>query len=306
MLPTAVFVGLTGQSIGSPQTPARVLISDVAIIERGQPTQLPADVVYVGHGHFSHRLSSGRWATPFKIGQHGSAFEALTRFISWFPSSPQAQHISQLDGKRLACDCPLNQPCHADALVAFHLGHQAGCKGTQKPKQRARRVTLTTRAALLSSGIRVVQASLVGAASSLLGCTGIDLPWPFMEDVANSTTFLGFKHWLADHHFPHDGPLGPQVFGLSSAAAFQAGMSNQRGAAGHKAALPPVVPFGLSPDARFQASVAAVESGCPHLFTPPDELDVHYAAHIMLREKDLTRWRQARVEDLRALSWRLP
>ena len=231
MLPTAVFVGLTGQSIGSPQTPTRVLISDVAIVERGQPTQLPADVVYVGHGHFSHRLASGCWATPFKIGQHGSAFETLTRFISWFPSSSQAQHISQLGGKRLACDCPLNQPCHADALVAFHLGHQAGCKGTQKPKQRTRRVTFATRAALVLSGMRVVrgvpveigQASLVGAASSLLGCVGADLPWPFMEDVANSTTFLGFKTWLADHQFPADGPLGPQVFGMSCAAAFQAG-----------------------------------------------------------------------------------
>ena len=296
MLPTAVFVGLTGQSIGSPQTPTRVLISDVAIVERGQPTQLPADVVYVGHGHFSHRLASGRWATPFKIGQHGSTFE-----------------ISQLSGKRLACDCPLNQPWHADALVLFHLGHQAGCKGSQKPKQRARRVALATRAALLSSGIRVVrgvpveigQASLVGAASSLLGCAGADLPWPFLEDEANSTTFLGFKTWLADHHFPADGPLGPQVFGMSCAAAFQAGMANQRGAAGHKALLPPVVTFGLSPDAHFQASLATATSSCPHLFKPPDELDVHYAAHVMLHEKDLTRWRQARMEDLRALSWRL-
>ena len=266
MLPTAVFVGLTGQSIGSPQTPTRVLISDVAIVERGQPTQLPADVVYVGHGHFSHRLASGRWATPFKI---GSAFETLTRFISWSPFCPQAQHISQLSGQRLACDCPLNQPCHADAFVAFHLGHQAGCKGTQKPKQRARRVTLATRAALLSSGIRVVrgvpveigQASLVGAASSLLGCASTDLPWPFMEDVANSDTFLGFKTWLADHQFPADGPLGPQVFGMQQ--PFRQACLTSVVLQATKPLSRQWSPLGFSPDAHFQASVAG------HVRLPP-------------------------------------
>ena len=82
-------------------------------------------------------------------------------------------------------------------------------------------------------------------------------------------------------------------------------MANQRGAAGHKAALAPVVPFGLSPDEHFQASISASASGCPHLFRPPDELDVRYAAHVMLQEGDLTSWRQARMEDMRVLSWRL-
>ena len=187
------------------QNQPRVLISDVAVIEKGKPTLLPKDVIYVGHRRFSHHLAAGPLANPFQIGQRVSALEVLTKLL--FPGSYPGPY---------ACDCPLTQPCRGDALVTLHLGGQAARKGTQRPKHRARRLSIVAQAALMISGVRVVRAVPVevGTASSLLGCLRIELPCPFLQDVANIDTFLGcYEHsscraWI-------------------SASACQAGVANQ-------------------------------------------------------------------------------
>ena len=172
------------------QNQPRVLISDVAVIEKAKPTLLPKDVIYVGHRHFWHHLAAGPLANPFQIGQRGSALEVLTKFL--LPGSYPGPY---------ACDCPLTQPCRGHALVTLHLGGQAAREGTQRPKHR---------------GVRVVRAVPVevGTASSLLGGLRFELPCPFLQDVANIDTFLGCYERSSCHAW-------------ISASACQAGVANQ-------------------------------------------------------------------------------
>ena len=125
-----------------------MLISDVAIIERGKPTQLPSDVLCVGRGHFSHRLSVGPWATPFNL-------KPLLGLSPGFHLHSKPRTCRGLMANAWRVTAHLTS--RAMQMLAFHLGHQAGRKGTQKPKQRARRVTLAAQAALMSSEIRVVR-----------------------------------------------------------------------------------------------------------------------------------------------------
>lgn len=49
-------------------------------------------------------------------------FEAVVRYGagSWFPGYPNVEEIRrELAGYDLACWCPLDQPCHADVLLAL-------------------------------------------------------------------------------------------------------------------------------------------------------------------------------------------
>lgn len=64
-------------------SPRRVPVSDVW----GPGQSLPPASVYIGHGHFSHRLPCTEWENPFLEGRDGSAHEVLLRYISWFQGS---------------------------------------------------------------------------------------------------------------------------------------------------------------------------------------------------------------------------
>ena len=59
-----------------------------------------------------------RWGNPFRIEEHGRA-EALRRYEQeYLPSHPELlAQLPGLRGKRLACYCSLDDPCHADILA---------------------------------------------------------------------------------------------------------------------------------------------------------------------------------------------
>lgn len=82
----------------------------------------------------------GPWGNPFKVGIHGSAAECVAAYAKLIGADGAGtlidntggrpafedrlrvqQHvranIGSLRGKNLACWCPLDQPCHADALL---------------------------------------------------------------------------------------------------------------------------------------------------------------------------------------------
>jgi hypothetical protein len=90
----------------------------------------PPDTVYVGRG--------SKWGNPFRL-LNEEGFPLLDEFISpgnyWEPMKDWEQartrvvelfrerctdtlpNLSELRGKKLACWCPLDQPCHADVLL---------------------------------------------------------------------------------------------------------------------------------------------------------------------------------------------
>lgn len=78
--------------------------------QRTKGWQMPADAVYVGR--------PSRWGNPFSLAQH-SALEACQLFEQHLQSNPQlvADARKLLVGKRLACWCRLDQPCHADTWL---------------------------------------------------------------------------------------------------------------------------------------------------------------------------------------------
>lgn len=79
-----------------------------------------------------------KWGNPYRVGTHGSAAVCVAKFSNALsglidntrpPCPPITDvmalqdhakaHIHELHGKDLACWCPLEQPCHADVLLAL-------------------------------------------------------------------------------------------------------------------------------------------------------------------------------------------
>ncbi len=86
---------------------------------------MPDHTVYVGRG--------SRWGNPFT--GHANR-DAAAMFHEWLSGSPNyddtyrinrqtydrrwvREHLSRLTGRPLACWCSLDQPCHADVLIAL-------------------------------------------------------------------------------------------------------------------------------------------------------------------------------------------
>ena len=73
---------------------------------------MPADVVYVGR--------PTKWGNPYRVedctdGAKGAV--ACFRILVEFEPETIADIQRELKGKRLACWCRLDQPCHADVLA---------------------------------------------------------------------------------------------------------------------------------------------------------------------------------------------
>ena len=85
--------------------------------KRTKGWKMPENAIYVGR--------PGRWGNPFKPGDldlDGSRMNltvALNRYrarIAWMRDHEEL-NLAELQGKDLACWCPLDQPCHADVLL---------------------------------------------------------------------------------------------------------------------------------------------------------------------------------------------
>ena len=105
----AAFLGLSISADG----PIRVQASDVWTKQDG----LAPDAIYIGHGHFSHRLAATDWECPFRVGRDGSPHEVVLQYLQHLNEHVTADQIASLAHLRLACDCPPAEFCHGDALV---------------------------------------------------------------------------------------------------------------------------------------------------------------------------------------------
>lgn len=80
--------------------------------------RLPSDAVYVGRG--------SKWGNPFPFAHQkylGGAW-ACEAYSQWLTTTLKGmallrEHLDELKGKDLACWCSLDDPCHADVLLAL-------------------------------------------------------------------------------------------------------------------------------------------------------------------------------------------
>lgn len=77
---------------------------------RAKGWRKPPGAIYVGR--------PSKWANPYRIGTCliPDARAAVEAFAANLPLGFTA---AELRGKDLACWCPLDQPCHADVLLAI-------------------------------------------------------------------------------------------------------------------------------------------------------------------------------------------
>src|SRR5258706_14389889 len=80
--------------------------------------ELTENTVYCGRAVFGYPKS--KWANPYKEKNYGR----LRAIILWvkgsgFPFNAGATYFdwSELEGKDLACWCPVDKPCHVDVLL---------------------------------------------------------------------------------------------------------------------------------------------------------------------------------------------
>ena len=88
-------------------TPRRVRLS------RAAGWRMPANTVKVDR--------STSWGNPFRVGEKGidSPADSIRAYRAWLAAHPEVRRAARasLSGKNLACWCPLEGPCHADALL---------------------------------------------------------------------------------------------------------------------------------------------------------------------------------------------
>ncbi len=83
--------------------------------KRTKGWRMPANTVYVGR--------PTKWGNPYKVGDK-FMFDIIDRssavyplFESYIYQKLKTLDIKELQGKNLACWCPLDKPCHADILI---------------------------------------------------------------------------------------------------------------------------------------------------------------------------------------------
>ena len=236
MVPLAVALGLTPTAVSG--LPKRVHVLDV--MESGQ---LPQDVVYAGHGHFSHRLSPTKWENPFVEGRDGSAAQVLMKFIAHWNEFQLEQFLPGLTGCRIACDCLSNETCHVDVIIAKWLE----ATSRRQPQRLGHRSVQLTSGRVWIAAVRVVHAvpQMFSQAAAMAAIRGQfpmlsfqDVKWPLLEDIINSAPFQSFRMWLSENGQVADGPIGSSMLNRTGTVVFRAGMAEQAGAGARKTAAP--------------------------------------------------------------------
>eukprot|EP00438_Fugacium_kawagutii_P035568 Skav229232 [mRNA] locus=scaffold864:304811:311040:- [translate_table: standard] len=184
-----------------PLRSGRVL--DVWSKEKG----LPSDVLYAGHGHFRHRLPCSHWCNTFKIGQDGTPVVVLLKFIAGIDEYLAGKNLEALIGKRIACDCPVGQPCHVDVLIAKVY---ESLEARAHPKRR--NPWLGPVRMVKTSPVAFTQAAIVaGIRSQFPDVTFYGVSWPPIAHLVNDDVFMEFRAGRPRQPVAADGPLGPEI-----------------------------------------------------------------------------------------------
>ena len=78
-----------------------------------------------------------------------------------------------------------------------------------------------------------------------------DFAFPFIEDLVNSFPLDLYSRWRFELGYPMEGSSAPHLASSRTRQRQRNAEGQQVGAISHRAALPPLIPFGLTPDEHF-------------------------------------------------------
>ena len=123
------------------------------------------------------------------------------------------------------------------------------------------------------------QESVVLAFQKLFPAAWFDgFKFPLVEDLLNSSPFVEFQEWRAEVWGSWEGPFNPVLAPPSVRLVQRHAEGQQAGALSHRAALPPLVPFGLDPDQHFASACERASFPLPTEQAPLLDADLHFAA----------------------------
>ena len=283
---------------------------------------LPSKCIYVGRGHHSHKLPLSKWCSPYTPGHDCTADEWLPCYVEFIMSS-RAAELPELAGCTLACDCPHDSDvCEADALAGLvfdatapeaprYLAAASGqAQRHHSTASRALRLgVIPSRGVAASLPARVglfTQESVVTCFRRLFPGTWFqDFKFPMIEDLLNQAPFCEFPRWRDQHDLKADGPLGPHLASAALRQRQRHAEGQQAGALSHKAALPPLLSFGLDPDTHFQRACLRSQAPIPTEQSPLLDDDLWFVAELYAsRSEDLPRLREQSLGILKELKQR--
>eukprot|EP00435_Cladocopium_sp_Y103_P031497 s1905_g8.t1 len=281
MVPLAVSLGLTAALQGRPGLPVRATVEAKQVA----PDQLASGCVYVGRGSFHHRLQTTKWKAPWTPGHNCDTSEWLSLYVQHIRTSNLWEQLEELKGCTLVCDCPLT------VLVGLFFDATSPSRATRaSPRANWQRTVM------LLQGIQSIpkamslpmmsQETLVLAFRKLFPADWFDnYQFAMVEDLINAPPFSCFPQWLASRGEAWAGPLGPHLAAGSVRQLARIGEGQQVGAVAHRAALPPLLPFNLSPDAHFQQALQRAQQPLPFEDLPVVDSDLRFVASMYSTHK---------------------
>eukprot|EP00434_Breviolum_minutum_P029334 symbB.v1.2.025947.t1/scaffold2554.1/size89898/9 len=263
MAPMAISLGLTPQDPAeASRIPRRARVEEVITEEKA----LPPQHVYVGRGHHSHRLPTTLWKSPVMPGHDCPHEEWIAFYVQHICCHDELwEQLPALQGQVLVCDCPWQELCEADLLAGLVF---EATRPSQQPVSRRSSSNPRTKAqavvtAVASSRVVTVsscpvppqpfrQESIALAFRKLFPSTWFDSHrFPMLEDLINQPPFTCFLQWRFERQMEWDGPLNPALAAGTGRLAWRMAEGKQAGALSQRAALPPLLPFGLGPEDHF-------------------------------------------------------
>ena len=303
MLPTAIQLGISVQLTSGCALPARQNSEELNLVARDKkPAALADNFIYVGHGWHKHRLRTTKWASPYRVGQHGTAEECMVLYANHLRTSGLIEDIDELQGKTLVCDTPQTEAAPADVLIAELCAHHLDQQGRSREAATTRwggqprrkwpalvqqllmiaHVTHATQAIPPEVQVRWRQDSVFRAFASLYPehCFR-HMQFPFIEDIINQPPFTSYPEWVEAQAELGDEAFGPKIASKGSVYAERHSTGQQQGAFTHRAAMAQLISFQLNPDQHFSEARHAGSHPTPLEATPVADADLRFAADMM-------------------------
>ncbi|CAE7538614.1 unnamed protein product [Symbiodinium sp. CCMP2592] len=290
MAPLAISLGLTPPEEAN-RIPQRRAVAEI----QREDGLLPPGAIYIGQGHHSHRLPRTKWAAPMVAGHDCSFDEFLPRYVQHIKDNLGDQ-LPELFGKTLVVDEITAWPSEGDALAGLVFEELSDRNMEAKPLQRRppnkKRRSSQIGRPLRALGLAVApladasqifscylrQEDVFGAVCKLFPAEWLEgVTFPFLEDLINAPPFDLYTRWLRDSGADWTGPCGPTL-APQSARIFQRAAGQQAGALSQRAALPPLLSFGLSEEDHFCHSLARLHEPVPTEREPILDPDLRFAA----------------------------
>ena len=125
----------------------------------------------------------------------------------------------------------------------------------------------------------MVVVCVAGHPGSIDGASLLDgFQFPMVGDLINP--FLTYSRWMSEQEPAWDGALVPQLPSQQARHWQRTSDGKQVGAISHKAALPPLLSFGLSPDTHFGQALERAQQPTPFEQVPVLDSDLTFAAYV--------------------------